>query len=528
MKRKIAVTLLLAFIMAFSATIPAFATTGRQGQIGFFGGITEGIPLPMTTEAMILDANTGRTQNVSHTDLVYTEILWLDGTPVEFTGLMDVTVRNGGGRSANANFGTRIVTFNIRPNENIGDPDVLLVREITFNVNWRRVGDQIIETYSAANWVEEVYIYGMFFELDRERSHYEISIIRDITPGVTYYSGIISARSVFWQDDAEEAWEVVTHEVVGQIYGFETAWSAVETQRITGIVDIAGGMQIQYEIVPSVAVSKELQYRANEPTLISFAGNYREVTTSQSGLNFVINVMPTFMANQVTPQGRATLDSFNRFEQLIAPNLNSIRGHWAYQDIRRLFAMEIITGNPEHFIPNQAVTRAEFMTMLARAVKLPIDQAHRTPPVQRGNRPLQVQLIFPDLWPNRPDYAYLRAINEAGIAVGRGDGHFHPDEVIMRQEAYVLALRTLGLGRLSLDMPPVSIFADNGQIADWAMSDIQAATRIGLIAPDEDGNLNPQEYMTKAQAAALINRLIEYMRHELIRDYTENIINFMN
>ncbi|MCL2620754.1 MAG: S-layer homology domain-containing protein [Defluviitaleaceae bacterium] len=518
MKQRIAISLLLMAIMIFSSTLTVF---GRVGQIGFFGGITEGVRLPLTTEIILQQATTGNQPNLNLTNMVYTEIIWIGGIPIEFEGLMNMNVSNARGRGASAYAGTRTVRYFVRPGP-LSPEGVAVNRDITFNINWRREGNQIIETYSVARWIETIVIGDTTFTLDPDRSSHEISIIRDITPGVIYYSGVLSKRAVFVDGEGQ----TTTHTLMGQIYGFESAWSAVETHRLTGIVD-TGVWQLQYQQVPSVAVSKELQYRVNEPTLISFAGNYREVTNNLSGLNYVINIAPTFM-HDISMSGSATISNFNRFEQLIAPNLNSIRGHWAYQDIRRLFAMEIITGNPDHFVPNQAITRAEFMTMLARAVKLPLDEAHMTAPVQRGNRPLQVQLVFPDLWPNRPDYAYLRAINEAGIAVGRGDGHFHPDQQIWRQEAYVLALRTLGLGRLSLDMPPVSIFADSDQISDWAMNDIQAATRIGLIAPDENGNLNPQEYMTKAQAAALINRLIEYMRHELIRDYTENIINFMN
>ena len=360
--------------------------------------------------------------------------------------------------------------------------------------------------------------------MDSSRSNFEISIIRDITPGVTYYRGHLSMYAVYTIGNS-----FVTHSVMGEIYGYESAWSATETQRLNGVVSTPGG-QMMYQVIPSVAVTKTLQYSATEPTLFSFAGNYQEVTSNQSGLNYIIHVLPPALYG-IPTSGRATINTFNSFEQLIAPNLNSLRGHWAYQDIRRLFAKEIITVDPAFFAPNQAVTRAEFMTMLARAVKMPLDPAHTAPPVApRANRPINIAdlMVFPDLWPNRPDYAYLRAINESGIAVGRGDGHFHPDELIHREEAYVLTLRVLGLSNLGLDSVPLTLYADSHLISHWAINDIQAATRIGLISPDAEGMLHPQEYMTKAQAAALINHLIEYMRHDLIRDYTENIINFMN
>ncbi|MDR2167969.1 MAG: S-layer homology domain-containing protein [Clostridiales bacterium] len=526
MKRKISITIFLAALLAIIFATPAFA---RVGQIGFFGGITEGVRLPLTTEQMIADANTGGQSDANFRNMFYTEIIWLDGMPTEFEGLMNMTVNNARGRGANPNFGTRTVRYEILPSDIITADGVSLERDITFTVTWRREGNQVIETYTVARtgarirWAETITTPDGTFELIPELSHFEVSIIRDITPGVTYYSGNISMRAVYAAADGE----TVIHYLTGKIYGYVSAWSATETHRLDGLVIMPTG-EIHYSNVPSVAVSKELQYSLNEPTLISFFGNYREITTNQSGLNFVINTMPAEFYGRPTT-GRATISSFNRFEQLIAPNLNHLRGHFAYQDIRRLFAMEVITGNPNHFVPNQAVSRAEFMTMLARAVKLPLDPAHLTPPPPpRGNRPVQIFQIFPDLWPDRPDYAYLRAINDAGIAQGRGDGHFHPDQIIYREEAYVLTLRVLGLSNLGLDPMPMLPYVDSYRISAWALNDINAATRIGLIAPDEDGMLHPQEYLTKAQAAALINRLIEYMRHELIRDYTENIINFMN
>ena len=526
-KLKSIIAATLALIMVLGVAQTAFA---RVGQIGFFGGITEGVPLRLTTETLLAQPTTGNQGNANFRNMAYAEMVWITGEPIEVTGTMTMTVSNAGGRNASATHGSRTVRYEISAeNEEFG---VTLSRDIRFVVNWRRVGDQIIETYSVERnnqnvlrWSETITIGDTVYTICTTRSRHEISFIRDITPGVEYYSGNISMRAVYLDDDENIA---VSHYIIGEINGFESLWSSAETHRLDGIVShTAGGWQMQYHLVPSVAVHKDLQFTQNEPTLTSFFGNYRELTINQSGLNYVIYVQPPHRTNSPT-SGRATIESFNRFEQLIAPNLSHLRGHWAYGDIRRLFAIEVLTGNPHHFVPNQAVTRAEFMTMLARATGLPVDEAHRTPPAPpRNGRAVQVDLTFPDLWPNRPDYAYLRAINYHGIAEGRGDGHFHPDEMLSREEAFVLTLRMLGLSILGLDFP-LTAFADSDSISPWAINDISAAHRIGLIAPDAYGYLHPQDYMTKAQAAALVNRLIDYMRNELMRDYTENIINFLN
>jgi len=517
-----------ACVLAIVMLMPSWAATtvyansdrtAHTGQMGFFGGISEGVRLPRTTEIILQQNN-----SANLTNLTYMEMIWLTGEPIEWEGVMSKTVSAGRGRAATPNAGTREVRYRIGNSDSSPD-DVEIVRDIRFTLNWRREGNQIVEVFTIAqpnHWRETITVGGNTFTLDPRRSDFNISILRDITPGVTYYVGDFAMRAVFMSNGS-----TITKEVVGEIFGYESAWSAAETQRLTTIISHSDGWQLQYELIPSVSMSKDLQYSPTQPTLISFDGNYREVMSNQSALVYVIHTMPAFMHGMPT-SGSATINTFNSFEQLIAPNLSFLRGHWAYGDIRRLFAMEVLRGEPTHFQPNQGVSRGEFITMLARAIKLPLEEAHTRPPVaNRQGINAAVTVIFPDVWHGRPDFAYIMAANNAGIAIGRGDGHFQPDQIIERQEAYALALRALGLSNLGMAPTPVTPFIDDHLIGDWARRDIYAAQRIGLIAPDEDGMLHPTRLMHKSEAAALINRLIEYMRHNLQQDYTENIINFL-
>lgn len=527
-KRKAFTALLLAAIMVLPSSLTVFANSNRTahtGQMGFFGGISEGVSLPRTTET-ILRQNVNAT-NVDIQNLMYREIIWLTGEPIEWEGVMRLTVTGGrgGGRNADPNVGTREVRYRI--NNSISSPEGLSIfRDIRFTVEWRRVGNQIIETYTIAqdaHWRETITVGDEVFVLDPRLSDFNISIFRDVTPGVTYYHGHFSKRAVYVSNGI-----TIVNDVFGEILGYESAWSATETHRLTGVIQHGDGWQMQYEVIPSLSVSKDLQYAATTPTLISFDGNYREVMSNQSALVYVIHMQPGFLYGTATVGG-TVIPTFNTFEQLIAPNLSFLRGHWAYGDIRRLFAMEVLRGDPTHFRPNQGVSRGEFMTMLARAIKLPLEAAHTGPPVIDRRTGLNtIQGTFPDVWHGRQDFAYIEAVHNSGMAIGRGEGQFQPDQIIERQEAFVLALRALGLSNLGLAQAPITPFADDNLIGAWARQDLYAAYRIGLILPDENGMLHPTQLMHKAEAAALINRLIEYMRHELQRDYTENVINFMN
>lgn len=496
-----------------------------RSDLGFFGGITEGVRLPLTTETIIAENARGANRR-NERDFVYKEMIFLAGAPVEFEGNMNRRI-TGQIAPLGETSGTATVRYLVTPMA--GNANTIN-RDITLNVNWRREGNQIIENYSVASrnnnlqWSETIVVGGTTFTLVPSQSHLNVSILRDVTPGVTYYRGDISKRAVYTTGGENPT--TVTKEVMGQIYGFTSAWSAVETQRLNGMI-ITPTWQMQYQVVPSVSVNKELQYAQAEPTLISFAGNYREVMSNQSGLNYIIHTLPNMFYGTPT-FGSATISTFNTFEQLIAPDLGYLRGHWAERDIRRLFSMQILQGNPNHFRPYQGVTRAEFITMLARAVKLPLNPDHMPQNQNNRRRATQIDPVFPDVWQERPDFPYIMAAYEAGIAVGRGEGHFQGDAIIRREEAYVLALRMLGLSNLGLQPTPITPFVDDVDIQNWARSDIYAAARIGLILPDNNGMVHPQEVMTSAQAAALVLRLIDYMRHELAVDYTENIINFLN
>ncbi|MDR2939313.1 MAG: S-layer homology domain-containing protein, partial [Clostridiales bacterium] len=79
---------------------------------------------------------------------------------------------------------------------------------------------------------------------------------------------------------------------------------------------------------------------------------------------------------------------------------------------------------------------------------------------------------------------------------------------------------------LGLDPTPITPFVDDSNIVDWAKQEIYAANRIGLISSGTDGRIRPLDSISKAEGAALINRLIDYMRVDMQKDYTENIVNF--
>ncbi|MCL2461571.1 MAG: S-layer homology domain-containing protein, partial [Defluviitaleaceae bacterium] len=95
-----------------------------------------------------------------------------------------------------------------------------------------------------------------------------------------------------------------------------------------------------------------------------------------------------------------------------------------------------------------------------------------------------------------------------------------------RQEAVAIMIRALGLTSAAPDPTPMTAFTDDRLIGNWAKREVAAAYALGLIGPDAEGRFRPRETFSKAEAAALLNRLTEYMRAGLAADYAEHIVDY--
>ncbi len=476
------------------------------GDIGFFGGISEGRKLPKTTESMLdtVDKNG---------EFVYKEMIMIGKQPYEYTGTIKVSETP----EITDNIGSYKYTMEIIDSDTTPD-DISINRNISFNVNYRRERDTIIKDFEVNSWREVIETPDGTYTIDDDQSYFGISLIEDIKPGITYHKASISKELVYLLD-GDNGNPIYVSES-GSMYGYANPYSSTETYR-TDVTVKASDYNLRYQIRPSTTVRKVLNYSENEPTLISFDGNYQEVVTNESGLRYDYLSKPSDMY-LVPLEGTSTIRSYNSFEQLIPPSLDFLKGHWAYYDISKLFSLGVLTGDPKHFQPNQSITRGQYTDMLARAIKLDTDEYDNV----GQNKRQSIKIVFGDVTEQRKEYSQIMAAYDAGLAVGRANGLYYPDALVTRQEAIVILLRTIGLENLGLDPTPMTSFVDDSDIADWAKSEIYAAERIGLIAKNEEGKINPLERISKAEAAALTNRLIDYMRYDMEQDYAANIVNF--
>lgn len=143
------------------------------------------------------------------------------------------------------------------------------------------------------------------------------------------------------------------------------------------------------------------------------------------------------------------------------------------------------------FRPDAAVTRGELAAMLARALKLP-DGAG---------------LAFADAnavpgWAQGP----MAAAVQAGLFGGFEDGTIRAQGRMTRAQIAAIVVRAKGL---ALDPSAPLAFADADEAPAWARTYIAACAKAGLVAGRGGNRFAPNEDVTRAEAVALILKLLE-------------------
>ncbi|OBR68333.1 hypothetical protein A7K91_14830 [Paenibacillus oryzae] len=167
--------------------------------------------------------------------------------------------------------------------------------------------------------------------------------------------------------------------------------------------------------------------------------------------------------------------------------------HWAKESIDRAVKLGIVTGYQDgNFRPEKVVTRGEFAVMLSRALQL---EGEGDP------------LSFNDL-DGIPAWAkphVTRAV-AAGLIGGFEDGTFRSAGSLSRAQLAVMIARAADL---KLDEADAVTFIDGDQIPAWAQKEVAAAVKAGLIEGKEGNIFDPHATATRAQALALIMRLVD-------------------
>ncbi len=502
--------LLIAFIM--SSTSLAW-----EGYNGYEGGISSGYK---------------EGQKVLTMD--YKEVCFITGEPIILKG--DLTIK----KSLKQDTIASTYTYKLSND----DSSVTLTRVLLFNTELTKKdnGQTIEETTlnSKSKPVEVIKIDSDTYTL--KSYDYTRTKIIDPKPAIDYYRGNLRGLKTY-QIGTNGSDGSVTIEMTGDTYGYDQFWGTSEVQELKYYVDIVRKQdKSEYkwggnaDIVIASNMNKSFEYYNNEPDQISFDGGYILTQDNASVMKYDAkfpeidqNGIPT--NNIVEYSDSMEIDGFPIQTMLGVPNLNHLRGYWYENDVKILYSLNVLKEDSTEFNPQQYITRAEFASAIAEAAKqAPTDPylSSKTTTTRTSSRRNQVVEVSPfiDVAVSDRYYSQIKAAYQRGLIAGRGEDKFSPDEYLTVADALTVFVRALGLEGLAPNPVAVTTFKDNDKIPGYARNAAYVSQRIGLIKGDDKGYLYPNDNLTKARAAALINRFINYMREGIIKDYRERALNF--
>lgn len=189
-----------------------------------------------------------------------------------------------------------------------------------------------------------------------------------------------------------------------------------------------------------------------------------------------------------------------------APFKDVASNAWYYDEVLRVYSKGLMKGTSETtFSPDDHITRAMAVTILYRLA---------------GEPEISSNNYFKDV----PDGKwYTDAVlwaKKKSITNGVGTWLFAPDENISRAELFTLFFRYVVSEGLYLDVSYPHFYhdymklTDKGTIPSYAYDAINALYNADVINGKPDNTVDHSKVSTRAEAAALLNRLIEATRKQ--------------
>ena len=205
---------------------------------------------------------------------------------------------------------------------------------------------------------------------------------------------------------------------------------------------------------------------------------------------------------EITQPDIVANDRFMTMEAIREVAFEDLENHWAKDNVLRLSSVGLVNGRSKKvFDPDSYITRAEFLSLLARVLRLEDEE-------------LQIAIEFKDV---DPDAWYSKDVLMAcslGLARGNDDMTFAPGRRITRQEMAVMIDNALGyletndLYETDSSREFTQTFVDLDTVDFWAYDAVGRLNSLGLMV-GSDSQIRPKGMTTRAEAATVLMRLIE-------------------
>jgi hypothetical protein len=309
-----------------------------------------------------------------------------------------------------------------------------------------------------------------------------------ITPGTTYYFEAYATNSYGTAD--------------GAVLSYPTNMPAVQTEAATSITDSSAVLNGDITPGSSYAVT---DYGFMWGTTASAITNKLDVgANNQSGAymgtlnNLTTGTTYYFEAYATDSSGTAdgAVMSFTAgVPTTTTPVFSDVpTSYWGYNAITSLATRGIVAGYPDGtFKPDNQITRAEFATILVKALGL-----------STTGTTGQFTDVTADAW----YYGTVNAAASASLVSGMGDNLFAPNALITREQMAVMVAKALGTKAPVVNGTELSAFSDSSTVDSWAVSGMEEAVKAGIVSGMTADTLAPLADATRAQAAAMIYKML--------------------
>lgn len=175
--------------------------------------------------------------------------------------------------------------------------------------------------------------------------------------------------------------------------------------------------------------------------------------------------------------------------------------HWANQVMQFMVARQVINGmDANHVAPDSQVSRAQFVTMLVKAMGLSLANTNSS---------------YQDVQAGSWYHAYVETASQAGLINGYGNSLFVPEGNISREQMAVILVKALQKKSSSPALTDsetallLSTYPDRNQLSDWSKASMAWAVKNGLISGYPNGTLAPRNTATRAEAAVMLHKYMQ-------------------
>jgi len=198
--------------------------------------------------------------------------------------------------------------------------------------------------------------------------------------------------------------------------------------------------------------------------------------------------------NSLTNSTYAVIYSPKSFKDLVQ--------HWAEKNVNDMASRLVVSGTGEDkFEPDKDITRAEFATIVVRALGL--------------MSPGSGKDAFIDVVKKSWYYDAVSIAHEYGITSGYENGNFGPDDKINREQALTMIARAIKITGSKVELADgeadklLTGFTDANRAAEYAKTSLASCVKAGIISGRSGKLIAPKDNITRAEVTVIVQRLLQ-------------------